>query len=45
VIEAESQAVLNTRTQHDIQDAFKKTQAGDGEGDGGQWAQSLFFTR
>jgi hypothetical protein len=26
VIQAKSQAVLNTRTQHDFQDAFKKWQ-------------------
>jgi hypothetical protein len=46
VIEAESQAVLNTLTEHDFQDAFKKRQKhwercilaeGDYfEGDGGQ---------
>jgi hypothetical protein len=28
VIEAESQAVLNTLTEHDFQDAFKKWQKG-----------------
>jgi hypothetical protein len=50
VIKAESQAVLNTLTEHDFHDAFKKWQMcwdrcihaeGDYfEGDGGQWAQS-----
>jgi hypothetical protein len=50
VIEAESQAVLNTLTEHDFQDAFKKWQKrwerckhAEGDnfvGDGGQWAQS-----
>jgi hypothetical protein len=50
VIDAESQAVLNTLTEHDFQDAFKKWQKhweqcirveGDYfEGDGGQYAQS-----
>jgi hypothetical protein len=49
-MEAESQMVLNTFTEHDFQDAFKKWQKhwewcihayGDYfEGDGGQWAQS-----
>jgi hypothetical protein len=40
VIEADSQAMLNTHTEHDFQDAFKKSQKcweGDYfEGDGGQ---------
>jgi hypothetical protein len=50
VIEAESQAVLNTLTEHNFQDAFKKWQKrleqcicmeGDYfEGDGGQSAKS-----
>jgi hypothetical protein len=50
MIEAESQAVLNTLTEHDFQDAFEKWQwrwerciraEGDYfEGDGGQWAQN-----
>jgi hypothetical protein len=50
VIEGESQAVLNTFTEHDFQDAFKNGRsAGNGayeqkgtasKGDGGQWAQS-----
>jgi hypothetical protein len=50
VIEAESQAVLNTLTEHDYQDAFKIWQTlwewciyaeGDYfEGDGGHYAQS-----
>jgi hypothetical protein len=49
VMETESQAVLNTLTEHDFQDAFKKFQKrwerciraeGDYfEGDGGQYAQ------
>jgi hypothetical protein len=48
VIEAESQAVLNTLNEHDFQDAFKKWQKrwkqcirAEGyyyEGDGSQWA-------
>jgi hypothetical protein len=38
VIEAESQAVLNTLTEHDFQDAYARK--GDYvEGDGDQWAQ------
>jgi hypothetical protein len=55
VIEAESQALLNTVTEHGFQNAFKKwkkgwewcTPAGGDyfEGDGGQWAQSCFFSR
>jgi hypothetical protein len=51
VIETELQAVLNTLTEYDFQDALKKWQhweryicmEGDFfEGDGGQQAQSLF---
>jgi hypothetical protein len=55
VMEAESQALLNTVTEHDFQDAFKKWQKrwerrirAEGnyfEGEGGQWAQSQFLTR
>jgi hypothetical protein len=55
MIEAELQAVLNTFTEHDFQDAFKKWQKhwewcthakGDYfKGDGGQYAQSQFLTR
>jgi hypothetical protein len=55
MIEAESQAVLNTLTEHDFQDAFKEWQkrwerciiaeGGCFEGDGGQKAQSYFWTR
>jgi hypothetical protein len=54
-MEAESQAVLNTLTEHDFQDAFKKLQKRwercirvEGEyfeGDSGLWAQSWFLTR
>jgi hypothetical protein len=50
VIEAESQAVLNTLTEHAFQDAFKKwlkrwercisAVGGYFEGDRGQWAQN-----
>jgi hypothetical protein len=50
VIEAESQAVLNTLTEHNFQDAFKKwckrwercihVEGDYFKGDGGQWAQS-----
>jgi hypothetical protein len=50
VIEAESQTALNTLTEHDFQDAFKKMAEGLGtvhthgrglfEGDGDQYAQS-----
>jgi hypothetical protein len=50
VIEAESQVVMNTLTEHDFQDAFKKWQKRQErciraeedyfEEDGGQWAQS-----
>jgi hypothetical protein len=43
VIEAESQAVLNTLTEHYFQDAFKKWQERWEryfEGDGGELAQS-----
>jgi hypothetical protein len=55
VTEAKSQAVMNTLTEHDFQDAFEERQRrwercihaeGDYlEGDGGQWAQSQFLTR
>jgi hypothetical protein len=55
VIEAESQAVLNSLTEHDFQDAFKTWQnhwewciQADGdylEGEGGQWAKSYFLAR
>jgi hypothetical protein len=50
LIEAESQAVLNTFTEHDFQDAFKEwqkrwdqcthTERDYFKGDGGQYAQS-----
>jgi hypothetical protein len=50
VIESESQAVLNTFTEHDFQDTFRKwrtrwercirTEGDYFEGDGCQWAQS-----
>jgi hypothetical protein len=47
VIEAESQEMLNTFTEHNFQDAFKKcwkwcicTEGDYFEGDGGQWVQS-----
>jgi hypothetical protein len=50
VVKAESQEVLNTLTEHNFQDLFKKWHEhcercihADGdyfEGDGGQWAQS-----
>jgi hypothetical protein len=55
VIGAESQAVQNTFTEHDFQDAFKKwqkswewcvrTEVDYSKGDGGQLAQSQFLTR
>jgi hypothetical protein len=54
VIRAESQAVLNTLTEHDFQDAFKKWQKRWEqcirmeedylESDGGHWAESQFLT-
>jgi hypothetical protein len=49
VIEAESQAVLNTLTEHDFEDAFehcqKRWERDHFEGDGGQKAQSQVLTR
>jgi hypothetical protein len=55
VIEVESQAVLNTSTENDFQDTFKKWQKrwelcidverDYFEGDGGQYAQRQFVTR
>jgi hypothetical protein len=54
VIEAESQAMLNTRTEQDVQDTIENDRRWERnirakrdcfEGDGGQWAQSHFSTR
>jgi hypothetical protein len=50
VVDAESQVVLNTHTEHNFQDAFKKVEEAVGtvhkrgrdcfKGDGGQWAKN-----